>query len=115
MPRTNVPITTLSGAINGVAPTTPTGGDVANGNVITGYSEHTWVEVTNTHATVAGTITFNTPGTVGGRAIGDDVGTVGATLKRYFGPWDKDIFGDSLEFNVSATTMQVAAYQTSLP
>jgi hypothetical protein len=116
MPRTAVPINTLSGNVNGVLRVAPTAGDVANGNVINSYNEHTWLEVTNTHATVAGTVTFNTPSTVGGRAVGDDVGSVaaGGTVTRMFGPWDKDIFGENLEFNVSAATMTVVAYQTAL-
>lgn len=114
MPRTAIPITTLTGVVAGVPETTPVACDAVNGNVINNYSEHMWLEVTNS-AGASGTITLNTPGTVQGRAIADDTVTIPASAnRRRLGPFSRAVYGDNLEFNASAATLSVAAYQTQL-
>lgn len=116
MARTEVPVTTLKGSRDGIAPTAEVPADPAaspNGNVISSYSDTMWLEIT---CTVAGpvNIVFNTPGTVGGRAIEDDTYAIsGAGTKRRFGPFNRVVYGPNLEFNAPAS-ITVAAYQTVL-
>src|SRR5687767_14150807 len=111
MPRRAVPITTLTGDVAGVPETTPVASDVVNGNVINNISDHMWIEVTNSVAS-PGTVTLKTPGTVQGRAIEDDVVTIPASAnRRRLGPFSKAVYGNNLEFDASAVTLTVAAYQ----
>lgn len=114
MPRTTIPITTLTGVVAGVAETTPVAADVVNGNVINNYSEHMWLEVTNSVAS-PGTITLKTPGTVQGRQIADDPVTIPASAnRRRLGPFSRAVYGTNLELDASAATLSIAAYQTAL-
>jgi len=116
MPRTAIPITTLTGdpITGGVAEVTGTACDVTNGNVINSISENMWLEVSNS-AGATGTITLVTPGKSGSLNIEDPQITVPATTnRRRYGPFSKSLFGDNLEFNGSASTLSVSAYQTLL-
>lgn len=114
MPRTEMPVTTLTGAVAGIPEATPVACDVANGNVISNLSEHMWLEVSNSVAS-PGTINLVTPGDVQGRAVADDTVTIPASAtRRRLGPFAKAVYGNSLQFTGSATTLTVAAYQTLL-
>ena len=116
MPRTAIPITTLTGdpITGGVAEVAGTACDVANGNVINNISEHMWLEISNS-AGSSGTVTLVTPGKSGSLNIEDPIITVPATTNRKrYGPFSKTLFGDNLEFNGSAATLTVSAYQTLL-
>jgi hypothetical protein len=114
MARTEIPVTTLNGNIAGVANTTPVALDNTNGNVITGFSPTTWLELT---CTVAGpvTVTLTTPGDVAGRAISDDsISLSGIGSVKRFGPFSQTVFGKDLQIN-GPTTVTAAAYQLASP
>lgn len=110
MPRTEVPVTTLRGVTDGIAPSAEVACDPVNLNVISNYSNTMWLEVTNTGG-VSNNITLITQANIGGRAVADDVVAVAAAGKRRLGPFSKAIYGDSLQFD-SVAAMTVAAYQT---
>lgn len=101
MARTEVGVTTLSGNnTTGVTPPAETASDFVNGNVLSNLHNAMWLEVTNTHATLARDIRFITPGAVGGRAIADDTINIPALAKRRFGPFDQAAYGTSLQIDV---------------
>lgn len=113
MPRTEVAVTTLDGTVAGVTPPAEVACDLVNGNVLSSLHDHMWLEVTNTHATIAYTITFVTPSTVAGRAISDDIVSVPALGKRRFGPFDRDAYGAALQIDFqAAATFTLRGYQT---
>lgn len=117
MARTEIPVVTLTGAVNGIAETTPVALDPAaspNGNVINNIGPTTWLELT---CTVAGpvNVVFETPYTSGGRAIADDtVALSGIGTTRKFGPFPPALFGNNLNINGPAT-VTAAAYQIGTP
>jgi hypothetical protein len=116
MPRTETPVATLTGSINGLPEVVPVAGDVANGNVISNYSPTMWLEVTNSGAITTYTVSVVTPATGSGRSVVDDVSTpFAANQVRKFGPFDSGIYGPNLEFNVSNAALTVAAYQLLIP
>lgn len=113
MARTPIPITTMTGAIGGIAPTAEVALDPAaspNGNVVQSISPTTWIELT---CTVAGpvNVVLETPYNIGGRAVADDTITMsGAGTKRRVGPFNTAVFGNDLNINGPAT-VTAAAYQ----
>lgn len=112
MARTEVAVTTLSGSISGVAPVAEVASDFANGNVLSNLHNGMWLEVTNTHASLARDIKFITPGTVGGRLIEDDTVSIPALAKRRFGPFDRNAYGASLQIDVTVdNSITLRAYQ----
>lgn len=112
MARTEVPVTTLSGAIAGVTPASEVASDLANGNILSNLHNGMWLEVTNSHATLARDIKFVTPGTVGGRLIEDDTVSIPALAKRRFGPFDRSAYGAALQIDVTVdTSITLRGYQ----
>jgi hypothetical protein len=117
MARTELQITTMSGAAGGIAPATEVALDPAaspNGNVVKNISPTTTLELT---CTVAGpvNVVLETPNTVGGRAIADDTITLsGIGTKRRIGPFSEAVFGKDLNINGPAT-VTAAVYQTTPP
>jgi hypothetical protein len=101
MARTEVPVTSLAGLPAGVAIPAEVPSDFVNKNILSNLHDGMWLEATNTHATLTRTITFITPGDVGGRLIADDIITMAALEKRRFGPFDRRAYGTSLQIDCS--------------
>lgn len=112
MPRVEIPLTTLSGLVAGVASSVDTANsDATNDHVLSNIHKGMWLEITNTIASPA-TVTFVTPGTAKGRAIADDAPTIGASeVRRRFGPFDPAVYGEDLQVDVTVTTLSLRAYQ----
>ena len=112
MARTEVPVTTYSGNSAGVTKPAEVAANLTDGNVLSNLHDAMWLEVTNTHASIAADITFVTPGTVGGRGITDDVIELPALAKRSFGPFDRSAYGNSLQIDCeAASTITMRGYQ----
>jgi hypothetical protein len=117
MARTEIPMTTMTGAAGGIAPTAEVALDPAaspNGSVVKNISPTTWIELT---CTVTGpvNVVLETPNTVGGRAIADDTITLsGIGTKRRVGPFAEAVFGKDLNINGPATVTAIA-YQVVAP
>src|SRR5438034_806308 len=93
MARTNI-VPTVVDMVAGSAAVSQAA-DAANGNMFDA-NDRTFVRLANTHATLAATVTFQTPGTVSGEAIGDSVVTVPAVSGvRYVGPFPANLFGQT--------------------
>lgn len=67
-----------------------------------------WAEFTSS---AGGTVTFVTPGTVGGNAIADLVVTFTGAQSKRIGPLSPSIYGDTVTFTASVATITVAVYQ----
>lgn len=87
-----------------------TAGDVANGHVVAGNDGLTLaVIVANTSADTNYDVTFVTPATVGGRAVGDEVIEVAFGAVKAFGPFPLAEFGKSLQIDVENTALKLRA------
>lgn len=113
MARTEVAVTTLNGNnVTGVTPPAEVASDFVNGNILSNLHDGMWLEVTNTHASLARDIRFVTPGAVGGRAIADDTISIPSLAKRRFGPFDQSAYGTSLQIDVLVdTSITLRGYQ----
>lgn len=109
MPRTEMAIRTITRS--GIVPTAGAAGDVTNGNVVLNNNGLIWLEIENTSATVASTLTIVTPDTVDGNAIADKVYNLPVSSKLRVGALSPTVYGTNLELNVGHTTVTVAAYQ----
>ena len=115
MPRVAVPVTTLSGNPLGVVlPAPVANSDATNDHELFNLHDGMFLEVSNTIATPT-TIEFVTPGTVKGRAVADDSGiAIAASERRFFGPFDQDVYGTSLQINVTVATLSIRGWQLVL-
>lgn len=113
MARTSVP--TVQITLGGITPsaTDGTAGDVANGNVVTGNDgERLFVAVANTGAAPY-TCTFATPGTVGqgAYAIADEVKTLAAGEKKWYGPFPLAEFSNQLQIDVQNVAVKLQPFK----
>lgn len=111
MARTEIPVQSFTGAAAGIAPVAPVAGDVVNGNVISDYGDTMMVRVVNTSGTTAYNFVLATPFTVRGRAIADDTTLVPISSERWFGPFDRGLYGDDLQINVDNVALTLSAFQ----
>lgn len=111
MPRTEIAVQSFVGDTAGLAPAARVAGDVANGNVITGYGDTMMLRVVNTSATVAYNVAIVTPFTVRGRAIADDSTSIAISTEKWFGPFNRGLYGNDLQVNVDNAALTVSAFQ----
>lgn len=83
-----------------------TAADATNGN----YADNdgaTQVIAYNAHATLARTVTFVTPGTVDGGAVGDLQQSLAATEYGIFGPFPPGIYGTQIMIDPQTTDIKL--------
>lgn len=112
MPRTAIAPVKIT--LAGITPSVSDGaaGDVANGNSVDGNNGATlFVAVANTGASPY-TCTFQTPGTVGAGAyaIADEVKTLAAAEKKWYGPFPLSEFSKQLQINVENAAVKLQAF-----
>jgi hypothetical protein len=110
MAATVVPVTEITRA--GVAPPTAVTGDTVNG--------HSVANDGTMHITVAnslgstGTVTLNIVQTVDGLAAAGKTVTIPANaVEHRIGPFPTGVYGNTLTFTTSATTLTFRAYHTT--
>ena len=112
MPRVAVPVTTLNGNPAGIAlPAIAANSDAANDHELFNLHDGMFLEISNSIATPT-TVEFVTPGTIKGRAVADDTAiAIAASERRFFGPFDQDVYGPSLQINVTVATLSIRGWQ----
>jgi hypothetical protein len=108
MARALVPTATPSP--DGVAAATAATGDPVEGHY-TPNTERTVIEVTNTDAGGAHTVTFITPVTVGGKAVDDQEVSIAASTTRVFGHFPTSLYGTTLQIDVETDDLTLRALQ----
>lgn len=108
MPRTSIPKTQLSDA--GVADPAETDADVVNGNSLANTGK-TVLRVRNAHATLARTVTFATPVTVGGKAVEDTEVSIAAETTRTFGSLATALYGTSVPIDGETADIKLIAFE----
>lgn len=108
MPRVTIPVTKLSDA--GVTDPAETNGDPTNGHALPNTG-NTVLRVRNAHATLARTVTFLTPVTVGGKAVADTVVSIPATATRTFGGLSTALYGTSVPVDVETSDVKLIAFE----
>lgn len=106
MARTVLPVTKATRG--GVASPTEQNGDTANGHVVTN-SGRTVITVRNADGTNPHQLTFVTPGTVDGQAIGDRAVSIAASSSRDFGDLPTSIYGSQLAIDVDSSQLKLVA------
>lgn len=112
MARTLTPAVRIT--LAGITPsgTDGTAGDVANGNYVDGNNGQTlFVAVANTGA-ASYTCTFVTPGTVGQGAyvVQDEVKTLAAGEKKWYGPFPLAEFTNQLQIDVQNVAVKLQPF-----
>lgn len=100
MPSTNIPVkshTSRAGSVLGAG----VAADVTNGN---NFANDGNTYLLCVGGAAAKTITFVTPGTVGGLAVADLTASVGITENKVFGPFPVELFGSVLEITHEAAS-----------
>jgi hypothetical protein len=107
MPRTPVPVTTVTRA--GIAPAAEVNGDSANNHSVVNDGKMT-LEVRNAHATIAKTVTVKFTTTVDDQIVTSRVYSIPATVTRRIGPWPTQWYGQSLQVDVESADIKLTAY-----
>lgn len=105
MARTVLPV--VQAARNGVTSPTEQAGDTTNGHVVTN-SGRTIVTVRNAD-TSAHSVTFVTPGTVDGQAVGDRTASVPASTSMDFGDFPTSVYGSQMAITVDSAQLKLVA------
>lgn len=108
MPRVNVPVTALSR--DGVAPASDVNGDATNGHRVSNTGK-TVIFVRNSSTDTPYDVTFVTPGTVDGQAVGDRIVEIAANTTRYFSRFSPGVYGSTLQVNVENAALKLTAYE----
>lgn len=108
MARTRVNATPL--ARTGIAAGAEVDGDTSNGHVISNTGKTT-IEVRNADSGGAHSVTFVTPGTVDGQAVGDRTVSIPASSTRRFGRFQTSIYGSSMVVTVDSSQLKLTAYE----
>jgi hypothetical protein len=106
MPKTILPVTRPSR--DGVASPTDQAGDPTNGHVVTN-SGKTIITVHNADASNPHNVTFVTPGTVDGLAVGDRLVAIAASASRDFGDFPTNVYGSQMAITVDSAQLKLVA------
>lgn len=111
MAHTALPVTTTAGLTAVTWPATDgTAADVVNGNSFPN-SPNAVLLITNTSATTAYTVTFDTPFTAGGLAIDNPIKTIPISGRQVFGPFDSKLFGNTVEMMANNVAIKFIVLQ----
>jgi hypothetical protein len=115
MPTTSVAVTTLSGTAAGVTwpASDGTACDVANENHCLN-SATLCIMAKNTGAS-SYTLTFRTPAKAGSLDVAEDIKTLAAGAQKVFGPFPRNIYGDTLVFAGENVAVKVIPFQSVQP
>jgi hypothetical protein len=91
----------------GVASPTEANGDSTNGHVVTNTGK-TIITVRNAD-TNPHSVTFITPGTVDGQAVGDRVVSIPASSSRDFGGLPTSVYGSQMQIDVDSSQLKLVA------
>ncbi|MFF9043331.1 hypothetical protein [Streptomyces parvulus] len=106
MPRTAVPVTTITRA--GVAPPTETNGDATNQHVISNNGKVVLL-ARNAGSTVARTVTLRVRSTVDGQPVTPRTVSVPQSASRWIGPFPIDQYGTQLQVDVDNAELKLTA------
>lgn len=108
MARALVPTATPTPA--GVALATAATGDPVEGHYVPNTG-HVVIEVANTDAVGAHSVTFVTPVTVQGKAVEDQIVSIAASTTRVFSNFPVSLYGSSLQIDVATDNLTLRAIQ----
>lgn len=106
MPRTPVPLTTITRA--GIAPPAETNGDPANHHVIPNNGRVALL-VRNASESNARTLTLRVRGAIDGQPVTPRTVSIPAEASRYVGPFPVDQYGPRLELDVDNAELKLTA------
>lgn len=95
---------------DGVAIPTEQAGDATNGHVVTNTGK-TLIFVRNADASNPHSVTFVTPGTVDGQAIGDRTVSIAISTTRVFSEFATNVYGRTMAINVDSTQLKLYALE----
>jgi hypothetical protein len=88
--------------------------DAVNGNSVL-IGPRTFLVARNAHATLAKTLTFDTPGTVDAQAIANRVESIPALTTEYFGPFSDDYRQANGTVKVTAESVDIMLSAYRIP
>lgn len=109
MARVNLPHTQITRA--GVAPGAEVNGDAVNNHVLVNDGRVLLLVRNSNGGATARDLTIVVPGTVDGQAIADKVTSIAAGASRYFGPFPRSIYGNSIDVDVAHADLKLTAYR----